>query len=94
MSIISISFYYLFTNLFKFSSHDDPNSPPSWGQNSRGLEIFYIFYANDCLLVARAFLRDVIFLVAILNAYITYSDQSINNTNSYIMFSSGTNRAI
>ena len=56
----------------------------------KGPEISHIFYAKDCLLVAQASLKDAIALLAILNAYTTYSGQSINSTKSYIIFSLGT----
>ena len=94
MFAIILSFYYLFPNLNKFSSYYDPNAFASWAQSSWGLEISRIFYADDCLLVDQAFLKDAIAQLAILNAYTTYSDQSINSTKSYIIFSSNTDRRV
>ena len=93
MSSISISLYFhislfyilkLFQNFF----HVAVQLSLLKGYKIRGgSKIIYIFYADDCLLIAWVTLWNVIYLFAILNAYCMYSRQTINNKKSHILFS-------
>ena len=56
--------------------------------------ISHIFYANNCLLVARAIMRNAIYIAAIIDAYVTHFGQSINVAKSHITFCPGINCTI
>ena len=50
----------------------------------------YILFADDCLLIARATVRDAMCLKAIIDTYCSLSGQQVNLTKSQIIFSPST----
>ena len=65
-----------------------------WPTTPNGPYISYILFADDCVLVTRATIRDAPCLKLILDAYCYYSGQAVNLEKSFLLFSPAASNSV